>query len=252
MEFIEVLKERNISLFWFGTVNLLAAAFLIAMSFARPIDFAGTNAWHKPIKFALSTAILVWSVGWYTGYLPATKEVSIINWILITTLAFEVTYIAWKASKGEASHYNQSSNFHSFMFSMMALAASLATIAVAYIGLKFFATPLPDLPNYYVWAIRLGIALFVVFSFEGFVMGANMAHTVGGRDGTPGIPFLNWSLTYGDLRIAHFIGMHALQVIPILAWFVLRDTKLTIGISLLYALLAVFVLTQALRGKTII
>jgi len=57
MEFIETLKERNAVLFWFGMANLLAAFLLIVLSFSKPIEFAGTNAWHKPIKFALSTTI---------------------------------------------------------------------------------------------------------------------------------------------------------------------------------------------------
>ena len=138
------------------------------------------------------------------------------------------------------------------MFSLMAVAATLATLAVGYIGFKFFTTPLPHLPDYYVWAIRFGIILFVVFSFQGFVMGGNMAHTVGAKDGGLGLPFVNWSLTHGDLRIAHFIGMHALQVLPLLAWFVFKNVNITTAAFIVYGLLAVFVLMQALRGKSII
>lgn len=251
MEFIETLKERNALLFWFGIVNLIFAAILVFFSFLKPIEFAGTNAWYKPIKFALSTAILSFSVGWYTGYFKPSSDINLMNWVIIITLAFEVIYIAWQASKGHASHYNQSSPFYAFMFSMMALAASIATIAVGYIGSKFFTYPIDDIPNFYLWAIRFGFILFVIFSFEGFVMGAKMSHTVGAEDGVKGLPFLNWSVSYGDLRIAHFIGMHALQVLPLLAWYLLKNTKLTIIMALIYALLAVFILVTALRGNSI-
>lgn len=252
MEFIETLKERNDLLFWFGLINLIAAAVLIVFSFLKPIDFAGTNAWHKPIKFALSTAILVLTVGWFSGYLPDTKGINIAEWLIVVTLAFEVIYITWQAGKGQASHFNQSSPFYAFMYSMMALAATLATVAIGYIGIKFFTYPIDNLPDYYIWAIRFGFILFVIFSFEGFIMGARMSHTVGASDGLKGLPFLNWSVSHGDLRIAHFIGMHALQLIPLMAWFLMKSTKLTISMALAYALLAIFILITALRGNPVL
>lgn len=252
MQTILLLKTRNEVLFWFGLANLLLVVIMLVASWIKPLEFAGINAWFKPIKFALSTTILSWSLAWYTGYLPAGNNITVFNWVIVLTLAFEVIYISWQAARGQASHFNQSTPFYTAMYSLMALAATAATLAVAYLGVLFFMSTTESLPDYYLWAIRLGILLFVVFSFEGFAMGGRLAHTVGAADGGKGLPFLNWSIRYGDLRVAHFIGMHALQVIPLLAWFVLKDIKWTIGFSVLYALLAVFVLVQALRGRALV
>ncbi|MEM1328236.1 MAG: hypothetical protein AAGI23_19940 [Bacteroidota bacterium] len=249
MDLILELKARNEILFYFGFANLVAAVLFLILSFSNPLEAVGTNAWHKPIKFALSTLILSWSLAWYVGYLDASSDLNVANWIIVVTLGFEVVYIALQASRGELSHYNESTPFHAAMFSSMALAATIATLTIGYIGLKFYATSFPNLPDSYVWAIRLGIVLFVIFSFEGFVMGANSGHTVGAKDGGAGIPFLNWSVTHGDLRIAHFVGMHALQVLPLLALLVLRDLRLTIVAAVVYGLLAIFVFVQATRGR---
>ena len=250
MEFIETLKDRNALLYWFGLINLIAFIILMILSFAKPLEFAGANAWHKPAKFAISTTILSWSLAWYIGYLKSSRDLTISAWIVVIMLAFEVIYIVWQAARGQGSHFNVSTPFYAAMYSLMALAASAITLATGYIGLKFFGTLSVELPLYYLWAIRLGFLLFFIFSFEGFAMGSRMSHTVGAADGGRGIPFFNWSLSYGDLRIAHFIGMHALQVLPILAWYLLQNLKLTILASLLYAVLAVFVLTQALKGNS--
>lgn len=251
MEIIETLKERNATLFWFGVINLFVAAILTVISFIYPIEYAETNAWHKPVKFTLSTAILVLSVGWYSGYLPPQSGITTVNVILMVTLAFEVIYITWQAGKGQASHYNETTPFYAFMFSIMASAASIATLAVGYLGIRFFTNSISQLPPYYLLAIQFGFALFIISSFQGFVMGSKLAHTVGAKDGSSGLPFLNWSLNYGDLRIAHFMGMHALQVLPLLAWYLLKNTKITFVACVLYAILVFYTLIHALRGNSL-
>jgi NO-binding membrane sensor protein with MHYT domain len=135
---------------------------------------------------------------------------------------------------------------------MMALAATLVTLYTAYIGVLFFTNSFPELPNYYVWAIRLSIILFVVFSFEGFAMGSKLNHSVGALNDNSNLFIIGWSKTVGDLRVSHFIGMHALQVLPILSYYVLKNTKLTFGLSIIYGMLAIMTLIQALKGRPFI
>jgi NO-binding membrane sensor protein with MHYT domain len=134
----------------------------------------------------------------------------------------------------------------------MALAATLATLYTAYVGLLFFKNSFPELPNYYVWAIRFGILIFVIFSFEGFAMGSRLNHSVGALNDNSNWFIIGWSKTVGDLRISHFIGMHALQFLPLISYYILRNTKLTIGLAIIYGLLALLTLIQALQGRPLL
>ena len=251
IDFIQTLKSRNETLFIFGWVCLFIAILFLIFAKTTSTQVYGVNAWYKPFKFAFSTFTFAWAMAWYCSYLP-DFNIKLFNWTIIVLLGFEIVYIAIQASKGQLSHYNVSSSFYSAMYSLMALAASLVTIYTAYVGVLFFKHSFPELPNYYVWAIRLGIIVFVIFSFEGFAMGSRMNHSVGALNDNSNWFILGWSKTVGDLRVAHFVGMHAMQVLPLLSFYVLKNTKWTIGLSVIYGLLALMTLIQALQGKPLI
>ncbi len=247
-EFIQNIKSRNETLFYFGLICLLFAMLFLLLTKLTTTQVYNVNAWFKPFKFAFSTFLFVWAMAWYCHYLTSFN-ISYFNWAVIILLGFEIIYIALQASRGKLSHYNISNGFYAAMYSLMAIAATVVTMYTAYVGILFCINKFPTLPNYYVWAIRLSIFIFVIFSLEGFVMGSKLTHTIGGEDGGPGIPLLNWSTKFGDPRIAHFIGMHALQVLPVISFYLLKNTKATFLLSILYFLLAVFTLIQALQGK---
>jgi hypothetical protein len=251
ISFLHELKERNETLFYYGIICLLSAMVFLAMTRLSNVQVFGVNAWYKPFKFAFSTFLFTWAMAWYCHYLP-DFNVKLFNWSIIILLGFEIAYIAFQAGRGQLSHYNISTPVYSFLYTMMAIAASLVTFYTAYVGVLFFKTDFPNLPDYYLWSIRLALVLFVVFSFEGFAMGGRLNHSVGALNDNSNWFILGWSRTVGDLRVAHFIGMHALQVLPIISFYILKNTKLTIGISILYGLLALATLIQALQGKPLI
>jgi hypothetical protein len=89
------------------------------------------------------------------------------------------------------------------------------------------------------------------------------AHSVGIPDGGPGLPFLGWSTVAGDLRPAHFVGLHALQLLPFLGWLLARRRvsaflserrRLTLVWTggLAYLGLVLLLVWQALRGQSVI
>lgn len=251
IEFLQTIRDRNDTLFYFGLICLALSIVFLVMTKLSATQVYNVSAWYKPFKFAFSTVLFSWAMAWYCYYLPEFN-IKLFNWTVILLLGFEIVYIAIQANKGQLSHYNLSTPLYSGLYSMMALAATLVTVYTAYVGLLFFTNDFPELPTHYLWAIRLGILLFVIFALEGFVMGSRLTHTIGGADGGAGLPVLNWSTKYGDPRIAHFIGMHALQVLPIASFYFLQSTKATIAFSVMYGLLAVYTLVQALQGRPFI
>lgn len=247
-QFLPNLLTRNASLFYFGLINFFLALILILVSLVYDMDFLGTHALYKPIKFALSIGIYSWTMGWYCFYLEESFPISFFNFSVIGLLGFEMFYIAVQAIRMQPSHYNLSSSIYLFLYVLMAAAAALVTILTAYVAYRFFSQQNLSLSESYVWGIRLALIIFVIFSFEGFLMGSRLKHTVGSADGTEGIFFLNWSKKFGDLRISHFLGMHALQVLPLAGYYLLSSVRQMLVLAAVYFLLTVLTLMIALRG----
>lgn len=89
-------------------------------------------------------------------------------------------------------------------------------------------------------------------------MGALNTHQIGGEMGEAGLPFVNWSAKYGDLRIAHFFGIHALQIIPFIGLFMVArkvssvETVYIVRVfSICYFAIVLLLLVQALMGTAI-
>ena len=80
-------------------------------------------------------------------------------------------------------------------------------------------------------------------------MGARLSHSVGAVNDSSNLFIVGGSRTFGDLRVAHFIGMHALQVLPLLSYYVLKSTRWTFVVSMAYGALAAIALFQALQGR---
>lgn len=247
-DFIQNLKARNETLFYFGLICFAFALVFLFLTKISSTQVYGVNAWYKPFKFAFSTFLFAWAMAWYCFYL-SNFNIRLFNWSIIILLGFEIFYIALMAGRGQISHYNLSTSFYASMYSLMAVAATLVTIYTAYVGWLFFKNSFPALPDYYLWGIRLGILIFVVFSFEGFAMGSKLNHSVGALNDNSNLFIVGWSKTVGDLRVSHFIGMHALQVLPLLSFYILKNTKATIALSVVYGALATVTLIQALQGK---
>jgi hypothetical protein len=206
--------------------GLIMAAGLVASAVIAPFDtrlILGINPWIKPMKFFSSIAIFLWTMAWFTADADRrfASRLTVIRWTMLMTLAGEIALIVMQSIRGTTSHFNDSTPFDGAVFGVMGVLIVANTIAVA-----AFATTLQEdtagRRAAYLWGVRLGIVLFVVSSLEGFLMVANSAHSVPGPDGGPGLPFVNWSTRVGDLRVAHFLGLHALQALPLVGYLLDR------------------------------
>ncbi len=258
--FLQELYRRNPWLAAFG--GLMIAGFLFALfaSFVDSRTVTGVNTWIKPMKFCLSVAAYVWTLAWFLHYVRDSRRSFKIISVGVTVFMFiEMACIYSQGARGVQSHFNFSTSYDATVFSLMGMMIYLNLVLDAW-TLGLFFVKRPALPGSYLWGIRFGLLLFLIFAFLGQLMINRMAHSVGAADGGPGLPMVNWSTVGGDLRIAHALGLHALQFIPLVGWLLFKyrerlkflgahATLFTVLFALVYAAVCFGLLAQALAGK---
>jgi hypothetical protein len=245
---------KNKILFWLGTIHLLVFVLLFGYGFFKQVNVLGINAMVKPMKFALSIWIYSCTMALILNYVKNMRKVKMYSWVAVVCMSFEQAAISFQALQGELSHFNKANAFGIILFSLMGIFILTITLWTAYITYVFIKQKTYDLHPTIVLSIKIGLIYFVVFSLFGGYISSLPGHTVGALDGEEGLWFLNWSNLFGDLRVAHFFGIHSLQVIPLFAIATTKyldnknSVRATKAFSIVYLCFILFVLVQGLYG----
>lgn len=245
---------KNKVLFWLGSVHLLIFIALFIYSFFNDVLVLGINSMIKPIKFALSIWIYSWTMALILNNVADNRKVKIYSRVAVICMSFEQIAITYQALKGELSHFNKSNTFGIILFSLMGVFILTITLWTAYITYIFIKQKTYELKPAIILSIKIGLIFFVVFSLFGGYISSLQGHTVGDKDGGNGLWFLNWSTYFGDLRVAHFFGIHSLQIIPLVAFTISKyfdnskSIKAVKTFSFIYFTFIILTLIQGLWG----
>lgn len=248
MKLLVELKKRNALLFWFGLYNFAGAILSLVLMFLDETRILGISAWIKPFKFFASVGLMAWTMGWLMYYLDNQKKVIVYSLVLAISMFIENALIFLQSARATTSHFNIGTATDGIIFGLMGIFIIVFTIVTILIIMAFFRQKAFPVSKHYLWSIRLGLILFLFFCIEGGFMLRLSKHTVGAPDGGPGLPLVNWSTQYGDLRIAHFIGIHALQLLPLFGYYIAKNTRQVQWFAGVYFIFTMFLLISALKG----
>jgi len=257
-----------------GALMIVVAAASLVGLLVDPRVITGAPAWLKPFKFAVSTAIYSLTLAWIFGWLSDWPRVRrAVGWVTAIVFVLEVAVIDVQAWRGTTIHFNVSTRLDMALFSVMGTAILLQTLVSVWVAIALWRQHFTDGPL--GWALRLGMALTIAGAFTGALMtrptagqlavaraGGPMpvvgAHTVGGPDGGPGLPVTGWSREHGDVRVPHFIGLHAVQALALVALAMRRwrrpeavRVRALLVAAASYASLFLLLLWGALRGHSV-
>src|SRR5258708_27640336 len=183
------------------------------------------------------------------------------------------------SSRKHTSQFNVTTPLNTFLWLTMGAFIVVVWTMNLLLAILLLFERIPNRP--FAWSLRLGLLVSLVGMGSGFLMARPTheqlvtmaenhgprivgAHSVGVADGGPWLPVVGWSAAGGDLRVAHFLGIHAMQILPFVGWFVARRRnafarfkeahRLALISTLGFAYLALVLLLvwQALRGQSLI
>jgi len=225
--------------------------------------FDGMNVWIKPIKFQISLAVyfltLAYFARWADPALLRNKKFQLYTKIVVLVALFEIVWITGAAMFSVASHYSQDNLFMMGIYTAMGLFAVTLTTPCIVLGRSILKYADQRLDPAMRWMIGASLVLsFVLTIIAAGTLSSGTSHHIGTVQTGAQLPILGWSREVGDLRIAHFFGLHAMHVLPLLAIPALgmktpiNRKRVVMLISILYVAFVVFVFVQALFGMPLI
>ncbi|WP_447727136.1 hypothetical protein [Sphingomonas koreensis] len=221
---------------------------------------SGVNIWVKPAKFLVSVGVFALTTAWFMGYVRPERRggwlMRLTAWALIASGSFELLYISFQAAQGLESHFNLSTPFYITMYALMGLGAVILTATTLPLAWEIVRRPAPGLQHSFVAAVVIGLVLtFVLGGWMGGYMSSQPGHSVGQVGGS--VPLFGWNRLGGDLRIAHFFGIHAEQAIPLLGAAAAglppaARWATVLGGSAIYTALTIGVFLQAVAARALL
>lgn len=257
---IDAEGRRRQPLLWGAAVFLLLmipptlVAFLLD---GRTVN--DVNVWIKPLKFEASLVLYLGTLAWFWGYLAPearkSRGLRIFALVSVALIAYEIAYIVLQSARGVGSHFNTATPVEGIMFMLMGLAAPVFTALAAVLGIAIARRPQADLAPAFRLAVVLGLILTTALgTAAGVAISVNGGHWVGAAaTDAGGLPIFGWTRIGGDLRVAHFFGLHALQILPVAGLIVARwrpeATRLIWLMAGAFTLFTAWTLVEALDAR---
>jgi len=195
-----------------GALLIVSGLIHLAILLFTGASWEGPLSLRKATTFGLSFGLTLVSVTWVTSFLRLSDRARILQLgMFAMACVLETVLVSLQAWRGVPSHFNLETTFDALVARTLAAGGfALVALITAFTMAAFRANS--NLPASLLTAIRIGFAMLIAAVVVGALMIARGMLLVFAGD-----PQAAYA-TGGRLKPTHFVTMHAILVLPALAW----------------------------------
>lgn len=238
-----------------------ALAFALFAALVAPWAIRASSG-AKPLRFAVSIAIFLATMALITPLLAlGARARSLLSFVLVATMSVEFAAIVTQAARGTSSHFNTATRLDASVWAIMVFCIVIAVVAMTFVAVVASIAPLSlregPARESLAFAVRAGLWIFLLSALSGFAMGGRGSHSVphATRDAAT-LAIVGWNQSRGDLRVSHFLSLHALQALPLVALALSRLPlprhalwTALVSATALFTALPIYTFARALSGR---
>lgn len=194
-----------------GVCLLLSGVAHVGVFLVDGGPWEGPVSWRKPVTFGLSFGLTLITLIWVTTWIQFGERARSVALGMFTAASIvEVALISLQAWRGVPSHFNSETGLDRVIATSLAVGGGLILVSVLVItaALRAGSVVRADMRL----AVRFGLLLLVVALLFGAAMIARGVIAV--QAGDPQIAYT----TAGTFKPIHAVAMHAILVLPGIAW----------------------------------
>jgi hypothetical protein len=202
-----------------GAALILVGVVHLGVAVADPRSWFGPVSWRKPVTFGLSFGTVLIAITWVASYLQLSDRTRrILLGVFGADSILEVAGITIQAWRDVPSHFNNTTPFNSVIAYSLAFGGGVLVVVLGALAITAFRGRIDADPSMRL-ALKAGFALLLVGLAAGAAMIARgevlirQGHRLAAYDSAG---FLKWT---------HAITLHAVLVLPLLAWWLARTER---------------------------
>lgn len=202
-----------------GAALMLVGALHLAVALIYPRPWLGPLSWRKPITFGVSFGLTLIAITWVASYLRLSSRArTVLLGVFAVDCVVEVGGITVQAWRHVPSHLNTTSGPNAVIAFTLAFGGGVLIVVLGALAVVAFRGRIDAAPSMRL-ALRAGFALLLAGLASGAAMIARGQVLI--RDGHRAAAYSQ----AGFLKWFHGVTLHAVLVLPLLAWWLARTPR---------------------------
>jgi hypothetical protein len=249
MSLFSIIYQRNKWLYWTGCLFFFTAKVCLGLFLFDIKQISGVYIWLAPFQIAMGSGVLLFTMAWL---LHVINNKNHRNWVSIIYL-FAVLSVfilnAFHAVRGKTFNSLQQTPLDEFVNYLTILFCLIIFINQVIITGMIFLQKKNMHSQHYTWGIRSAMMVFSIFMLISLVIyfaGHKINPSLNVFDVFFGMAWGNQSIY---LKISYYLGLHSIQLIPLLSYYLFEKKKQVIVFSFAYITLIILLLFLGIFGK---